>query len=231
MEGVEKLDGNEEFEEKEKDAEDIEAKSRNDDEENISIVEETSPNIAEETLPNIGEETSPNIVEETSPNIVEETSPNIVEETGPNIEETSPNIYEETSPNIEETSPNISEETSPTGARDGRDVRAARGRLVRQVDVFHSGTLFVFYRISMSLSLETFDFRRIFNIKIFGDFNNLNIVRQVATFDSEEIRFHPPPSSSSDCNQAVFPNSLSNSNQVIYTEWNTYRSLRGLHCI
>ena len=141
MEGVEKLDGNEEFEEKEKDAEDIEAKSRNDDEENISIVEETSPNIGEET----------------SPNIVEETSPNIVEETGPNIEETSPNIFEETSPNIEETSPNISEETSPEGERDGRDVRAARGRLVRQVDVFHSGTLFVFYRISMSLSLETFD--------------------------------------------------------------------------
>ena len=136
MEGVEKLDGNEEFEEKEKDAEDIEAKSRNDDEENISIVEETSPNIAEETSPNIGEETSPNIVEETSPN-------------------------------IEETSPNISEETSPKGERDGRDVRAARGRLVRQVDVFHSGTLFVSYRSSMSISLETSDFRRIFNINIF----------------------------------------------------------------
>ena len=222
MEGVEKLDGNEEFEEKEKDAEDIEAKSRNDDEENISIVEETSPNIAEGTSPNIGEETSPNIVEETSPNIVEET--------GPNIEETSPNIFEETSPNIEETSPNISEETSPKGERDGRDVRAARGRLVRQVDVFHSGTLFVSYRSSMSISLETSDFRRIFNINIFGDFNNLDIVRQVATFDSEEIRFLPPPSSSSDCNQAVFPNSPSNSNQVIFTEGNTYRSLTGLHC-
>ena len=137
MERVEKLDGNEEFEKKEKEeAEDIEAESRNDDEENISIVEETSPNIAEETLPNIGEETSPNIVEETSPNIVEETSPNI-------------------------------EETSPEGERDGRDVRAARGRLVRQVDVFHSGTLFVSYRSSMSISLETSDFRRIFNINIF----------------------------------------------------------------
>ena len=184
MERVEKLDGNEEFEKKEKEeAEDIEAESRNDDEENISIVEETAPNI---------------------------------------FEEISPNIVEETSPNIEETSPNIFEETSPKGERDGRDVRAARGRLVRQVDVFHSGTLFVFYRISMSLSLETFDFRRIFNIKIFGDFNNLNIVRQVATFDSEEIRFLPPPSSSSDCNQAVFPNSPSNSNQVIFTEGNTY---------
>ena len=88
MEGVEKLDGNEEFEEKEKEAEDIEARSRNDDEENISILEETSPN-------------------------------------------------------IENTSPNIFEETLPKGERDGRDVRAARGRLVRQVDVFHSGTLFV----------------------------------------------------------------------------------------
>ena len=200
MEGVEKLDGNEEFEEKEKDAEDIEAKSRNDDEENISIVEETSPNIFEET----------------SPNIVEETSPHIVEETSPNIEETSPNIFEE---------------TWPKGERDGRDVRVARGRLVRQVDVFHSGTLFVSYRSSMSISLETSDFRRIFNINIFGDFNNLDIVRQVATFDSEEIRFLPPPSSSSDCNQAVFPNSPSSSNQVIYTEWNTYRSLTCLHCI
>ena len=201
MERVEKLDGNEEFEKKEKEeAEDIEAESRNDDEENISIVEETSPNIFEET----------------SPNIVEETSPHIVEETSPNIEETSPNIFEE---------------TSPKGERDGRDVRVARGRLVRQVDVLHSGTLFASYRSSMSISLDTFDFRRIFDINIFGDFNNLNIVRQVATFDSEEIRFHPPPSSSSDCNQAVFPNSPSNSNQVIYTEWNTYRSLRGLHCI
>ena len=128
MERVEKLDGNEEFEEKEKDAEDIEAKSRNDDEENISIVEETAPNI---------------------------------------FEEISPNIVEETSPNIEETSPNIFEETSPKGERDGRDVRAARGRLVRQVDVFHSGTLFVSYRSSMSISLETSDFRRIFNINIF----------------------------------------------------------------
>ena len=192
MERVEKLDGNEEFEKKEKEeAEDIEAESRNDDEENISIVEETSPNI---------------------------------------FEEISPNIVEETSPNIEETSPNIFEETSPKGERDGRDVRAARGRLVRQVDVCHSGTLFVSYRSSMSISLETSDFRRIFNINIFGDFNNLDIVRQVATFDSEEIRFLPPPSSSSDCNQAVFPNSPSNSNQVIFTEGNTYRSLTGLHC-
>ena len=198
MEGVDKLDGSEEFGEKEKEAEDIEARSRNDDEEKIRIHEETSPNI--------------------------------VEETSPNIEETSPNISEETSPNIEETPPNISEETSPKGERDGRDVRAARGRLVRQVDVFHSGTLFVSYRSSMSISLETSDFRRIFNINIFGDFNNLDIVRQVATFDSEEIRFLPPPSSSSDCNQAVFPNSPSNSNQVIFTEGNTYRSLTGLHC-
>ena len=192
MERVEKLDGNEEFEKKEKEeAEDIEAESRNDDEENISIVEETAPNI---------------------------------------FEEISPNIVEETSPNIEETSPNIFEETSPKGERDGRDVRVARGRLVRQVGVFHSGTLFVSYRSSMSISLETSDFRRIFNINIFGDFNNLDIVRQVATFDSEEIRFLPPPSSSSDCNQAVFPNSPSNSNQVIFTEGNTYRSLTGLHC-
>ena len=172
MERVEKLDGNEEFDKKEKEeAEDIEAESRNDDEENISIVEETAPNIFDEI----------------SPNIVEETSPNI-------------------------------EETSPKGERDGRDVRVARGRLVRQVDVFHSGTLFVSYRSSISISLETSDFRRIFNINIFRDFNTLNIVRQVATFDSEEIRFHPPPSSSSDCNQAVFPNSPSNSNQVIFTE-------------
>ena len=44
MEGVEKLDGNEEFEEKEKDAEDIEAKSRNDDEENkIVMLRKFSP--------------------------------------------------------------------------------------------------------------------------------------------------------------------------------------------
>ena len=104
MEGVEKLNENEEFEEKEKEAEDIEARSRNDDEENISIVEETSPNI------------------------------------------------------VEETSPNIFEEASPKGERDGRDVRAARGRLVRQVDIFHSGALFVSYRSSMSIFLETFDF-------------------------------------------------------------------------